>query len=115
MPLIDPGRKAPAFRLKDQTGRTHALSDYAAFLSGKVSFLLEATLGLINIEQNNIIKIFSVAAVMFLPPTFIASVYGMNFQHMPELDWHFGYPFALVIMLVSAVLPYWWFKRKGWL
>ena len=92
-----------------------ALSDYAAFLSGKVTFLLEATLGLINIEQNNIIKIFSVAAVMFLPPTFIASVYGMNFRHLPELDWHFGYPFALGIMLLSAVVPYWWFRRKGWL
>ena len=102
-------------RFRSSSRDVNALSDYATFLSGKVSFLLEATLGLINIEQNNIIKIFSVAAVMFLPPTFIASVYGMNFHHMPELDWRLGYPFALIIMLVSAVLPYWWFKRKGWL
>jgi magnesium transporter len=102
-------------RLRSSNRDVLALSDYATFLSGKVTFLLEATLGLINIEQNNIIKIFSVAAVMFLPPTFIASVYGMNFRHMPELDWHLGYPLALVVMIVSAVVPYWWFKRKGWL
>ena len=69
-----------------------SLSDHASFLGTKVSFLLEATLGLINVEQNNIIKIFSVAAVMFMPPTLIASIYGMNFHFMPELDWHFGYP-----------------------
>jgi magnesium transporter len=102
-------------RFRSSNRDVTALSDYATFLSGKVSFLLEATLGLINIEQNNIIKIFSVAAVMFLPPTFIASVYGMNFHHMPELDWHLGYPFALLVMVISAVVPYWWFKRKGWL
>jgi magnesium transporter len=102
-------------RLRSSNRDVTALSDYATFLSSKVSFLLEATLGLINIEQNSIIKIFSVAAVMFLPPTFIASVYGMNFHHMPELDWYFGYPFALLVMVISAVVPYWWFKRKGWL
>ncbi|HKQ83279.1 MAG TPA: magnesium transporter CorA family protein [Steroidobacteraceae bacterium] len=102
-------------RLRSSNRDVLALSDYATFLAGKVTFLLEATLGLINIEQNNIIKIFSVAAVMFLPPTFIASVYGMNFHHMPELDWHVGYPFALLVMILSAVVPYWWFKRKGWL
>lgn len=73
-----------------------ALSDHASFLGSKVLFLLEATLGLINLEQNNIIKIFSVAAVMFMPPTLIASVYGMNFHIMPELSWAFGYPFALL-------------------
>ena len=72
-------------------------------------------LGLINLQQNNIIKIFSVAAVMFLPPTLVASMYGMNFHHMPELDKPWGYPFALVLMLVSAVLPYIYFRRKGWL
>ncbi|MET0984934.1 MAG: magnesium/cobalt transporter CorA [Steroidobacteraceae bacterium] len=102
-------------RLRSSNRDVLALSDYATFLASKVTFLLEATLGLINIEQNNIIKIFSVAAVMFLPPTFIASVYGMNFHHMPELDWHLGYPLALLIMILSAVVPYWWFKRKGWL
>ena len=78
-------------------------------------FLLDATLGMINIEQNDIIKIFSVAAVVFLPPTLVASIYGMNFEHMPELKWCFGYPFALLLMVASAVLPYLFFKRKGWL
>jgi magnesium transporter len=77
--------------------------------------MLQATLGLINIEQNNIIKIFSVAAVMFLPPTLIASIYGMNFHFMPELDWPFGYPLALGVILVSAILPYLFFRRRGWL
>ena len=92
-----------------------ALSDHASFLGSKVSFLLEATLGLINLEQNNIIKIFSVAAVMFMPPTLIASVYGMNFHVMPELSWKLGYPFALLLMLGSIVGIYFYFKRRGWL
>ena len=92
-----------------------ALSDHAAFLNTKVNFLLDATLGLINLEQNKIIKIFSVAAVVFLPPTLVASVYGMNFDIMPELHWTFGYPWALGLMILSAILPYLFFKRKGWL
>ncbi|HVY53624.1 MAG TPA: magnesium/cobalt transporter CorA [Gammaproteobacteria bacterium] len=92
-----------------------ALSDYAGFMSTKVNFLLDATLGMINIEQNNIIKIFSVAAVIFLPPTLIASMYGMNFQFMPELNWRFGYPLAIVLMALSAWLPYRFFKKKKWL
>lgn len=92
-----------------------SLSDHASFLSNKVNFLLEATLGLINVEQNNIIKIFSVAAVALMPPTLIASIYGMNFRSMPELSWPFGYPIALALMIVSAILPYLFFKRKGWL
>lgn len=92
-----------------------ALSDHAAFLSNKLTFLLDATLGLINLEQNQIIKIFSVAAVVFLPPTLVASIYGMNFTFMPELSWPFGYPLALGLMVLSAVLPYLFFKRKGWL
>jgi magnesium transporter len=91
-----------------------ALSDHATFLSNKVNFFLDATLGRINIEQSNIIKLFSVLAVIFLPPTLIASVYGMNFVHMPELAWLFGYPFALFLILLAAVLPYWFFKRRGW-
>jgi magnesium transporter len=70
---------------------------------------------MINIEQNNIIKIFSIAAVVLLPPTLVASIYGMNFEHMPELQWPFGYPLALVMMVLSAVFPYLFFKRKGWL
>ena len=92
-----------------------SLIDHSAFLGTNVSFLLDASLGLINIEQNAIIKIFSVAAVVFLPPTLVASIYGMNFEHMPELEWLLGYPFALGVMILSAVLPYLFFKRKGWL
>ena len=92
-----------------------SLTDHASFLSGKIAFLLDAVLGLISIEQNGIIKIFSVAAVVFLPPTLVASIYGMNFAFMPELQWLLGYPFALLLMLVSAILPFLYFKRKGWL
>lgn len=92
-----------------------SLIDHSGFLATNISFLLDASLGLINIEQNAIIKIFSVAAVVFLPPTLVASIYGMNFEHMPELRWLLGYPYALVLMVMSAVLPYLFFKRKGWL
>jgi magnesium transporter len=92
-----------------------SLNDHVNFLSQKVTFLLDATLGMISIEQNAIIKIFTVAAVAFLPPTLIASVYGMNFAHMPELSWDFGYPLALGLMVISAVLPHFYFKRRGWL
>ena len=92
-----------------------SLTDHATFLSGKISFLLDAVLGLISIEQNGIIKIFSVAAVVFLPPTLVASIYGMNFAFMPELQWQLGYPFALLLMVVSAILPFYYFKQKGWL
>jgi len=107
---------------QDQRGRfkstlrdVQSLSDHAGFLGGKLQFLLDAVLGLINLEQNNIIKIFSVVAVMFLPPTLIASIYGMNFHFMPELDKHWGYPMALVAMVASAVVPYLYFRRRGWL
>jgi len=92
-----------------------ALSDHASFLSNKVNFILDAILGMISIEQNAIIKIFSVAAVVFLPPTLVASIYGMNFSIMPELKWNLGYPFAIVLMILSAYLPYKFFKSKGWL
>ncbi|WP_286875918.1 CorA family divalent cation transporter, partial [Marinimicrobium sp. UBA4509] len=71
--------------------------------------------GFINIEQSQIIKTFSIAAVVFLPPTVVASVYGMNFEMMPELDWQFGYVWALVIMVLSGIAPYWYFKHKDWL
>lgn len=101
--------------LKNLTRDIQSLSDHDSFLSGKVTFLLDATLGMINIEQNDIIKIFSVVAVVFLPPTLIASIYGMNFEYMPELHWIFGYPFALLLMIFSATLPYLYFKRCGWL
>jgi magnesium transporter len=92
-----------------------SLADHASFLSGKIGFLLDAVLGMITIEQNGIIKIFSVAAVTFLPPTLVASVYGMNFKYMPELEWPYGYPFALALMALSVVAPFIYFRRKGWL
>ncbi|AHK43112.1 MULTISPECIES: magnesium transporter CorA family protein [Ensifer] len=92
-----------------------SLGDHALFLSNKINFLLDATLGLINLEQNQIIKIFSVAAVVFLPPTLVASIYGMNFEVMPELQWQFGYPYALALMVLSAIVPFLYFKRRGWL
>lgn len=100
--------------LKNQVHDLQAISEQAGFLMQKTSLLLDATLGMISIEQNAIIKIFSVAAVAFLPPTLIASVYGMNFRTMPELDWAFGYPTALLAMVISAALPLYYFKRKGW-
>ena len=108
-----PNEVRPRFRTL--TRDVAALSDHATFLGTKTSFLLEATLGMLNIEQNNIIKIFSILTAVFLPPTLIASLYGMNFHFMPELDWHFGYPFAIGLMIVSAILPYLYFKRRGWL
>ncbi|MGF7158401.1 magnesium transporter [Rhodoligotrophos appendicifer] len=92
-----------------------SLTEFQDHVAGEISFLLEATLGLINIEQNRIIKVFSIAAVLFLPPTLVATAYGMNFDHMPELHWTFGYPFALLIMILSATLPYYLFKRNKWL
>ncbi|MQX38563.1 magnesium/cobalt transporter CorA [Roseospira navarrensis] len=102
-------------RIKTLSRDIRSLSDHSGFMSQKVTFLLDATLGMINIEQNAIIKIFSVAAVVFLPPTLIASIYGMNFEYMPELKWLVGYPFAIGLMIASAILPYVFFKRRGWL
>jgi magnesium transporter len=92
-----------------------SLTEHASYQSGHISFLLDAALGLINIEQNGIIKFFSVVAVVFLPPTLVASIYGMNFEFMPELHWRYGYPMAVVMMVASAILPILWFKRRGWL
>ncbi len=100
---------------KTVTADLNSLSDHATFVSSKVSFLLDATLGMINNEQNAIIKILSVAALVFLPPTLVAGVYGMNFQFMPELQWANGYPFALFLMVISSILPYLFFRRRGWL
>jgi magnesium transporter len=91
------------------------LMSHTAFLFEKINFLMDAAQGFINIEQNQIIKIFSIAAVVFLPPTLVASMYGMNFQLMPELNWEFGYPMAVGLMVLSGIAPYWYFKRKGWL
>jgi len=92
-----------------------SLSDHATYLSNKITFLIDAMLGVVTIEQNNIIKIFSIAAVALMPPTLIASIYGMNFKHMPELEWTFGYPYAVGLMICSAILPFVIFKWKKWL
>jgi magnesium transporter len=92
-----------------------SLNSHTAFLFDKINFLMDATVGFININQNKVIKIFSVASVALLPPTLIASIYGMNFNNMPELEWMFGYPFALGLMVFSVAVPYLFFKRKGWL
>jgi magnesium transporter len=92
-----------------------SLTDHASYLAGKITFVLDAMLGVVNLEQNNIIKLFSVMAVVLMPPTLIASIYGMNFKIMPELEWTHGYPIALVMMLLAAVLPYLFFTWKRWL
>ncbi|MBP6903320.1 MAG: magnesium/cobalt transporter CorA [Burkholderiaceae bacterium] len=92
-----------------------SLDSHTAFLFDKINFLMDATVGFININQNKIIKIFSVASVALLPPTLIASIYGMNFQHMPELGSRWGYPFALGLMVLSVAVPIIYFRRKGWL
>ncbi|MFM8588921.1 MAG: magnesium/cobalt transporter CorA, partial [Limnohabitans sp.] len=92
-----------------------SLDSHTAFLFDKINFLMDATVGFININQNKIIKIFSVASVALLPPTLIASLYGMNFQYMPELSEKWGYPYALAMMVASAVVPMWYFRRRGWL
>ena len=92
-----------------------SLDSHTAFLFDKINFLMDATVGFININQNKIIKIFSVASVALLPPTLIASIYGMNFQYMPELSQGWGYPFALTLMVASALVPMWYFRKRGWL
>ncbi len=107
--------KALARSLKTLSRDVLALSDHSNFLANNITFLLNAMLGMSNIEQTDIIKIFSVMSVVFLPPTLIASIYGMNFQFMPELSWPWGYPLSLALMVLSAVLPYLYFKRRGWL
>ena len=91
------------------------LMSHTSYLFNKINFLMDAAQGFINIQQNQIIKIFSIAAVVFLPPTLVASIYGMNFEHMPELEWILGYPWALGLMILSGLAPYLFFKRKGWL
>jgi magnesium transporter len=107
--------KEPRALLRGMQRDVHSLSDHAAYLSNKIQFLLDAMLGVVSIEQNNVIKIFSVAAVVLMPPTLIASIYGMNFKHMPELDWTFGYPIAVLLMVSAAVAPYYFFKWRKWL
>jgi magnesium transporter len=107
--------KALARSLKTLSRDVLALSDHSHFLANNITFMLNAVLGMSNIEQTDIIKIFSVMSVVFLPPTLIASIYGMNFQFMPELGWSIGYPISLLLMICAGVLPYLYFKRRGWL
>lgn len=117
LPVLDGRKSAKGLRMlaKTQMRDVRTVSEQTVYLQQKTAFLLDAALGLIGIDQNAIIKIFSVAAVAFLPPTLVASIYGMNFVHMPELAWYFGYPLALGAMLASALLPLWYFRRRGWL
>jgi magnesium transporter len=102
-------------RVKTAHRDVQSLADHIGYLSAKITFLLDATLGMINNEQNTIIKIFSVLAVALMPPTLVGTIYGMNFKHMPELDWQWGYPLALLMMVISSLLPWFYFRRKGWL
>ncbi|MDT3683860.1 MAG: magnesium transporter CorA family protein [Pseudorhodoplanes sp.] len=102
-------------QLKSMQRDVQSLSDHTTFLTNNITFLLDAMVGVVSIEQNNIIKIFSVAAVVFMPPTLVASIYGMNFDVMPELKWVLGYPFAIGVMIMAAVLPYLYFKWRRWL
>ncbi|MDD3371522.1 MAG: magnesium transporter CorA family protein [Alphaproteobacteria bacterium] len=101
--------------LETQARDISSLSDYDLHLMNKVQLLLDATMGLINIEQNNIIKVLTVVSVVGVPPTLVASMYGMNFHFMPELGWEFGYPFGLLLIALSAIGPVLWFKLRGWL
>jgi magnesium transporter len=106
---------AQAERVRAVQRDVESLLPHNAFVFERVNFLMDAAQGFINIEQNQIIKIFSIAAVVFLPPTLVASIYGMNFEFMPELGWRWGYPFSILLMLIAGVVPFWYFKRKGWL
>jgi magnesium transporter len=107
--------KALRARIKTASRDVQSLADHVGYLSAKITFLLDATLGMINNEQNTIIKTFSVLAVALMPPTLVGTIYGMNFANMPELSWGWGYAWALFLMVLSAVLPWVYFKHKGWL
>ncbi|MFV0295275.1 MAG: magnesium transporter CorA family protein [Hyphomicrobiaceae bacterium] len=107
--------KATVARTKASLRDIRSLTEQLRFLSDRITFLLDATLGAINIQQNQIMKIFSLVAVTLTPPTLIGAIYGMNFKHMPELEWYWGYPMCLVLMLASAIIPYLFIRHKGWL
>jgi magnesium transporter len=113
--IHEAGQKDARHHLGSMTSDVTSLSEHASFLSDNLTFLLDASLGLISIEQNAAMKLFSWAAVVFLPPTLIAGIFGMNFKYMPELEWPHGYPLALALMLISAVGPYFYFRRRGWI
>lgn len=101
--------------IKSLTRDLASLTDHSTYMNGNITFLLDASLGLISIEQNAVLKIFSVGAIVFMPPTLVAGIYGMNFEAMPELHWHLGYPWALGLMVASAILPYVFFRWRGWM
>ena len=102
-------------RIRTEAQDVQSLSDHLTYLNARITFMLEASLGMVSIEQNEIIKVFSVVAVMLMPPTLVASIYGMNFRYMPELEWSFGYPLAIGLMVLSGLVPFLYFRRKGWL
>ena len=106
--------KAMKERCKSVSRDIQSLSEHANFISANITFHLDATLGMINLEQNKIIKIFSIAAVILLPPTFVGTIYGMNFKDMPELSWDYGYLYAIALMVVVSIIPFVWFRKKGW-
>jgi magnesium transporter len=108
---------SPELRLRLSAVRADisSLNDYEAHLAGKVQFLLDATLGFINIEQNDIVKVLTIASIVGVPPVLVAGIYGMNFKGMPELSWSYGYPYSIILMVLSAVLPLLWFKWRGWM
>ncbi len=114
LPLIN-AKGSSRSRLKLAGRDIKSLEDHVTFLSNKITFLLDATLGRINVQQNEVIRILTVATTVFFPPTLLGTMWGMNFHFMPELSLPFGYPLAIVLMLASAVLPYLYFKRRGWL
>ena len=102
-------------RLKLAARDIRSLEDHVDFLSNKITFLLDAILGLISVQQNEVISVLTLAATFFFPPTLIGTIYGMNFEAMPELDWTLGYPIAIGAMVLSALIPYFYFRRRGWL
>ncbi|MCL4768554.1 MAG: magnesium/cobalt transporter CorA [Hyphomicrobiaceae bacterium] len=102
-------------QIKTASRDVRSLAEHVSYLNTRITFILDASLGMVSIEQNQIIKLFSVVAVVLLPPTLVASIYGMNFRFMPELEWIFGYPAALLLMVLSALLPFMYFRHKGWL
>jgi magnesium transporter len=102
-------------RLKTLTADINSLNEFSTHLTDKVQFLLDATLGLINIAQSTLMKVFTIVSVIGIPPTLIAGIYGMNFKIIPELSWTYGYAYAWAVMILSAVLPLLWFRRKNWI
>ena len=114
-PLKPEGAATIRDRIESLSRDVRSLVDHSGFLTDNLTFLLDASLGLISIEQNAAMKLFSWAALVFLPPTLIAGIYGMNFEHMPELDWVFGYPMALIAIAISAVIPILYLKRRRWI